>query len=102
MSSEKFTKGPWRKQGNLIFGSMHGKKVAQIFTQHLPAEKSGHEEERANAALISTAPDMYLLLSEVASLIKRDAGGGQTYDSYVYASGIFTQIEKVLAKARGE
>jgi hypothetical protein len=49
------TKGPWRKQGNVIFGAEIQSKVCQIYTQHVPGIRSGADEESANARLIAAA-----------------------------------------------
>lgn len=54
----KHTPGPWRKQGNLIFGAEIGSKICQLYTQHVPGVKSGASEESANARLIAAAVDL--------------------------------------------
>lgn len=59
-------------------------------------------ENAANAQLIAAAPEMLAVLIEISKLIERDANGGQTYDSYVYASGIQTNINTIINKARGK
>ncbi len=60
------------------------------------------KEDEANAALIAAAPEMLELLEQVTRLIDRDASGGQTYDSFVYASGIQSKIDRLIQKARGQ
>lgn len=56
----------------------------------------------ANANLIAAAPEMLDILEQITKMIDQDSTGGQTYDSFVYASGIQTKIDQVIAKARGE
>ena len=69
MTKPKHTPGPWRKQGNIIFGNAIGTSVCKLYTQHIPNEKSGAVEERANAQLIAAAPDMLEALEIVFELI---------------------------------
>lgn len=103
MSETKFTPGPW---GNLsedesvpdvpcirIFAPL-GKGETEIcqvssFLNYETDEFELREEDIANAHLISCAPELYDLLDECrynASMPK----------------GLLADIEKVLAKARGE
>ena len=85
----KFTPGPWR------------------FTPPGPADSKGYGvcalwgepgsvEQIANNYLISAAPDMYKLLEEVKNHIS-----WQESDN-VCKSGLVEDIDKLLAKARGE
>ena len=67
-----------------------------------PFDEELWAEQKANAHLIAAAPQMLELLNKIAELIEQDANGGQDYDSHVYASGILTEVERVLAKVRGE
>lgn len=99
MKLKHYTKGPWRVDNevsedgpciagpdDVCFAFIHGKTY----------------EHEANANLIATAPEMLDLLEQISRLIDRDSTGGQTYDSYVYASGIQAKIDAVILKARGE
>lgn len=90
----KHTKGPWKTNQmavsglNTVFSPSHG----PITTTY----------KESDARLIAAAPEMFGLLEKVSKLIDKDASGGQTYDSYVYASGIGSDIDRVLRKIRGE
>jgi hypothetical protein len=73
------TKGPWRKQGNIIFGAEIGSHVARLYTQHIAGKKSGAQEEASNAHLISAAPCMLIALEAVvkAGMIGSDVARAQ-------------------------
>lgn len=53
------TKGPWRKQGNIILGAEHGRVVANVLSNHIPAGPSTALEESANASLIAACPQLF-------------------------------------------
>lgn len=76
---EKFTKGPWNKNGRLIYS---GYKFIATASQ---TDVTGWPELEANSSLIAAAPEMYKFLKDIAS------GNGVDYP-----------IEQLLAKARGE
>ena len=63
----KHSSGPWKAVGNRIKGSKHGKFVAQVFSQHVPGIISGIAEEKANAQLIATAPELLGALKDAIS-----------------------------------
>lgn len=58
------TKGPWRAQGNIIWGQETAKRVATLSSQHFP-----DGEEAANAALIRSAPELLEALQEATATI---------------------------------
>ena len=58
----KHTSGPWRKQGNIIFGKTIGESVARLYAL-------GSETEKANANLIVTAPELLEALKEASDYI---------------------------------
>lgn len=96
----KHTPGPWKliNTGENIFIGPD-----QFMTAAYIAKASGFDsqERDANARLIAVAPEMLHALKEVLVLIERDGSGGQTYDSYVYASGIAHKIDAIIVKAEG-
>lgn len=86
----RHTKGPWRKIGNIIWGAGIQTKVAQLFTQHVPGEKSGVFEEHANASLIAAAPEM---LEALELVIEHGFASQEWWQKPIYDA---------IAKARGE
>ena len=103
MSDAKFTRGQWqvlpeevdrpyiRVRGTALGGRY---KIANVVT---PTYEGVHEREavetRANAALISAAPDLYEALDQAAMLLH----ALQFENSDEYQAAMF-----VLSKARGE
>lgn len=104
MSEDKFTRGPWkvlpeevdrpyiRIRGSVLGGRY---KIANVVT---PTYEGVHEREaietRANAALISAAPDLYQLLAAADTLI--------IWESMGFTNEFADRVEAALAKARGE
>lgn len=102
MSETKFTPGPWRAGRNpamaTVLDGHEGKAIypkdsyrhiawANVF------DEDGEfcmDEALANAALIAAAPEMYAMLSDLATC-------GAIVNSYYTA-----RIQTLLAKARGE
>lgn len=95
----KFTPGPW------IAIEDNGKFYIdknQVNRTEIEGCIADDIKSQSDAALIAAAPEMYNLLEKIEKLINQDANGGDRYDSYVYASGVNSEIDKLLRKARGE
>jgi hypothetical protein len=90
----KHTKGPWREQGNLIFGAEIGSHVCKLFTQHTPGAKSGAAEEKANARLIASAPELLTCCEATLSYLM--------FEPYLDKEQLQKFIKETVAKARGE
>lgn len=99
---ESFTAGPWviQKKGDQgcrdVIGPDGGMRVCVIqrFTGC----------DQANAALISSAPELYKLIVEFNALFER-ASNDTEYDFNTYMEEFYllnNQAEELLAKARGE
>ena len=97
MSEAKFTKGEWVAdlssdgQISILAGGEH-LPVADVEVSYYPrtgelGEFSCSDEQKANAHLIATAPEMYKMLDAIASLMILPP-------EHV--------LEQLLAKARGE
>lgn len=81
----KHTKGPWKRQGNLIFSQEeHGKLIAKCST--IPGM-----EDIANSKLIRAAPDMLEALERI-----RDHYG------FRKDGPDFPYLHAAIAKAKGE
>lgn len=96
----KHTKGPW--VAHIDVAEPVIQSIGQAYEPEIATLNEIEGESVYNAHLIAAAPDMLNVLIEVSKLIDRDANGGDRYDSFVYASGIVHNIEKIIAKARGE
>lgn len=84
----KHTPGPWKTSGEyevVIYGK--NKRIIARTDHHF-------EEDHANAALISQAPEMYRLLRYCEVELMPDEEGGN--------AELWEQIRKVLAKIDGE
>ena len=95
MSEPKFTKGPWKVLNNLSYSDR--KYHYQILTRDAGlwvanTEDCDSEEEEANAALISAAPEMYALLLDIVT----------DYQCMPNPAVMADKIEAVLKKARGK
>ena len=86
--SEQFTKGPWLKNGRLIYS-----RDAVFIATASKTDIEDFQQIESNAALIACAPEMYALLNEISDGLL-EAGG---YVNFVLAK----RIEELLAKARG-
>ncbi|AUR91928.1 hypothetical protein NVP1167O_32 [Vibrio phage 1.167.O._10N.261.51.F2] len=94
---EKFTKGVWEascvkineKEVRNGWGvSVDGATIASVYTGATFCVI--HEQQKANANLIASAPEMYDLLNSIEN------------DSEQVPEWLFERIQLVLAKARGE
>lgn len=98
MSETKFTKGPWRvgtpgPNGCYTIGTNLGIMTAQV--AHSINITEQEHEARANAHLISCAPEMYEMLEELS--MQFDC---ETVNEYEYK--LIKSTKELLAKARGE
>lgn len=89
----KYTKGPWKAQGNLIFSAEH-KSIARLFALPREIGESTAKEESANARLIASAPE---LLEFAKHVLKEQLEHGEHGD----AENIRFAFE-VIAKAEGD
>lgn len=102
MSEAKFTKGEWRRHyspNGQEYVICDGRRNGGYAVASLSGSNS-----KANAHLIAAAPEMYAMLEKAKTLI-------EDYDYDYFCSRGFgewsapessTEIEKLLAKARGE
>lgn len=85
MNAPQFTPGPWVSRGLTIWEPDKTAMSIAVVTQH-------HKDARANARLISAAPDLYEALVLAAAVIDR--------------AGIIwmgeAKCQAALARARGE
>lgn len=101
MSEEKFTRGPW----SLLFNDktkvvLEQQGVAVFVADTYAGFTKSEEEQKANAALISAAPEMYGILEHYLGLIQRANDGDTVSEQKIFEQS--ADIEKVLKKARGE
>ena len=93
MSEEKFTRGPW----SLLFNDktkvvLEQQGVAVFVADTYAGFTKSEEEQKANAALIAAAPEMYEGLKEIRDVMEKDGRFCRTVEA----------IDKLLMKARGE
>lgn len=116
MSETKFTPGPWRyeQEGQKIWaksvGGVRMEEANHMIADirgwgHLQYLSNGEKVQDANGFLIAAAPDMYKELEEALNVFRfyqfHHASKGHSekeQNNKQYADN----IEKVLAKARGE
>ena len=93
MSEPKFTPGPW----SILFNDktkvvLEQQGVAVFVADTYAGFTKSEEEQNANAALITAAPEMYEGLKEIRDVMEKDGRFGRTVEA----------IDKLLKKARGE
>lgn len=86
----KFTPGPWK-----FIDVIGGCVVWAGKRQLLEYSHSPDEENRANARLAASAPDLYAVLSELEESC-------EYWSEYDVPLGIAERIKSALQKARGE
>lgn len=102
MSEEKFTRGPWFVDADFyVYGGDGRKNQGEYFDWvefplvcDVESDSRDRTENKANAALIATAPEMYEQLKRHCALcmmMHPDCEGCEICDTW-----------KVLMKARGE
>lgn len=84
----KFTEGPWNVSENQP--TVVGNKEKAVCKCELDWNL-GTEERKANAALISAAPEMYDIIVKLRRFLAHGNGGP-----------LSRELDKLLAKARGE
>lgn len=93
MIEPKFTPGPW----SILFNDktkvvLEQQGVAVFVADTYAGFTKSEEEQKANAALIAAAPEMYEGLKEIRDVIEKDGRFCRTVEA----------IDKLLMKARGE
>jgi len=99
MCELKATPGPWKTDANAGCKSIKGGKAgdhkqAQYTEIATTVGLHNEDEDRANAALIAAAPDLYEALEDVLAADWQDIASPD--------SDIWKQVNAALAKARGE
>ena len=100
MKCPKFTPGPWR----ILFNDktkvvLEQQGVAVFVADTYAGFTKSEEEQKANAALIAAAPEMYALLQKIVEIAGEAAETGYTT---VTGDRILEQGKAILQKARGE
>jgi hypothetical protein len=99
MSTQKHTPGPWHvgfKPGPIVYGSQ-GEQVANLFEPLIDTE-----ENKANARLIASAPDLLnaLKLAEQELYANKEAMHGPEWAAQRTATGFaLLTVYKAIAKA---
>lgn len=93
MNEPKFTPGPW----SILFNDktkvvLEQQGVAVFVADTYAGFTKSEEEQKANAALIAAAPEMYEGLKEIRDVMEKDGRFCRTVEA----------IDKLLMKARGE
>lgn len=113
MSEAKFTKGPWKVNGDWMIIDSTGRLIAQFEPLNDELSNGNTKESFANAALIAAAPEMYDMLQKAANellfmirkassdLIQSVTSTDESEPEYYDEQTVFDMIE-LLAKARGE
>ena len=114
MNEPKFTPGPWRadwQKHPVLFPFVfqeHGYAVAKLCGEPLTPNRivcnerdfAAPEKVKANAALITAAPEMYDVLQHYFDLLEQANNGGAVAECKLFEDIVL--IEQVLMKARGE
>lgn len=100
MNEPKFTPGPW----SLLFNDktkvvLEQQGVAVFIADTYAGFTKSEEEQKANAALITAAPEMYDVLQHYFDLLKQANNGGAVAECKLFEDIVL--IEQVLMKARG-
>lgn len=93
MNEPKFTPGTW----SILFNDktkvvLEQQGVAVFVADTYAGFTKSEEEQKANAALIAAAPEMYEGLKEIRDVMEKDGRFCRTVEA----------IDKLLMKARGE
>lgn len=99
MSETRFTKAPWRVNGDWMIVDSTDRLIAQFEPLNDELSNGSTKESFANAALIAAAPEMYEMLDSIRQCLEwgysHDEIAGQLLD---YTNG----LKVLLSKARGE
>ena len=93
MDKTKFTSAPWIVKGDWMITDSNDRLIAQFEPLNNELSNSNTPESFANAHLISAAPDMYEMLSDLYKSLFVDL----TTDNLPSCS----ELSAVLLKARG-
>lgn len=95
MSEAKFTPGPWEIHHNGSYYDIGINDGTSVLSPVFPTVCIGvMTDQKANAHLISAAPDLYELLAAADMLI--------IWESMGFTNEFADRVEAALAKARGE
>lgn len=115
MKEPKFTPGPWKHSGekdadwwdydHVEISGENNKPLAEVSwycatKEELEGNMDVTGRFKANAYLITTAPEMYGVLEHFYELIQKANKGDTVSDCKIYEDVLL--IEQVLKKARGE
>ena len=96
MSTEtKFTPGPWAVYGDWGIKDSSGRLIAQYEPLCSDIDIGNTDESFSNAHLIAAAPELLSLLEEARSTL-------EMWKDVAPAVSLCADIDKALAKARGE
>ena len=106
--NEKFTPGPWFVDADFyVYGGDGRKNQGEYFDGvefplvcDVESDSRDRTENKANAALIAAAPEMYDILKHYFDLIQRADYGDILAEQKIFEDIVY--IEEVLMKARGE
>ena len=101
MSGEKWTKTPWRIEGDAVKTAISAgaKHIAMVnYFDCGPGDPRSiqKEEHESNARIISVAPKMYKALKELWLLHVNEVWTKDAWES------AFAEVEEILKSARGE
>ena len=97
ISMEKFRKGPWRIEEFRDFASIMAGYTEICYID----DDFNCDKVRANARLITAAPEMYELLGRVEDYFQNRHIQGYGVEESV-STNLLTQIKEVMKKVRGE
>lgn len=106
--NEKFTPGPWFVNADFYVYGADGRKIQGEYFDgvefplvcDVESHSRNRTENKANAALIAAAPDMYDILKHYFDLVQRADYGDILAEQKIFEDIVY--IEEVLQKARGE
>jgi hypothetical protein len=94
VAETKWTPGPWE----IVPHDRYDKDILIVPSSvWVDNDDVDHEESKANASLIATAPDLYEALTYAMHLIRESPGANETY-----RAAAERKARAALAKARGE
>lgn len=93
----KFTKGPWVVYAEMNVRNQDGEPVAACGPSRV-GNDCGNAENKANAALIAAAPELYEALQEMTALAEGPTGGVSVSQKIA----ILAKARAALAKAEGK
>ena len=106
MNEPKWTKGPWRLIQVIGACSVYAGERQVLAYSHSP-----DAENRANATLIATSPDLYAELTQCVAMLRQYAaayiiaagyGAGVMADPMEFIGRTVASADALMARARGE